>query len=306
MKFGVIGAGGYWGPNWVRVLKQLNVLGVVCDSHPGRLDQVVHRFELTPDVGATTRYEEVLNSDVDGVFVVTPPVTHAVLAVAALKHGKHVFIEKPLARTLEECFEIKVVADSAHRIVMVGHTFVYHPAIRKFKESLTRVGDLRTIYTVRTNFGQYQASGIIYDLLPHDLSIFNYLCGVPIKLSAEVSPDQDVAFVRVQYPDVLCTAFLSWSYPDKTRKLAAVGSQGILEWDLGCPHLQFHRKRVEVRAEKYQHFDDGTVEVAVHDQSEPLMNEALHFIECIRKDEAPLTGLVDGISVVRGLEDACR
>jgi predicted dehydrogenase len=304
----IVGAGGYWGPNWVRVLKQARCLKAICEIDPDRLRQVVERFSLENDnVRLFDSYDEMLGTDVDAVFIVTQPETHAKLAISGIQAGKHIFVEKPLATSLEECYRIKFEAEQANRTVMVGHTFIYHPAVRKFKESLPMVGKLRTIYTVRANFGQYQVSGVVRDLLPHDLSIFNYLCsGFPDSIEANVSPSQDVAYVTAMYGGVTCSAFLSWGYPDKTRKLVAVGNKGILEWDLSNTHLLFHRKwATPTNTGHYEHFDEGTQNVMVSDQSEPLMVEALHFMECIRGSKEPLTGLSDGINVVKGLE-ACQ
>jgi len=308
MQFGILGAGGYWGPNWVRVLNQLGVLGAICDADSQRMKAVAERFELTPDdIGMDETDEQLFARDLDGVFIVTPPASHAELAVQAMQAGKHVFIEKPLATNQEECYKIKFEAERLGKTVMVGHTFIYHPAVRAFKKSLGEVGKLRTIYTVRANFGQYQSAGVVKDLLPHDLSIFNYLCdGAPSKVTADVNHYQDVAYVTAEYGEVICNAFLSWGYPDKTRKLAAVGDKAILEWDLSNTHLLLHKKWAEPgEAGRFVHHDEGTVDIKVFDQSEPLMSEALHFAECIEKGIEPLTGIEDGISVVKGLE-ACQ
>ena len=309
MQFGIVGAGGYWGPNWIRVLKQLNVLGAVCEASPERMKKVVERFELDKtSIPQLNSYDTMLSMDLDGVFVVTSPASHADLAIQAMNAGKHIFVEKPLADSLEQCYKIKFEAERLRRIVMVGHTFIYHPAVRMFKESLPMVGKLRTLYTVRANFGQYQQAGVVHDLLPHDLSIFNYLCdGFPDNVQADVNPYQDVAYVTAKYGPVICNAFLSWGYPDKTRKLSAVGDKGILEWDLNNTHLLFHRKWTEATAEgRFRHFDEGTQKVMVYDQSEPLMNEALHFMDCIANNKTPLTGIEDGINVVKGLEQCHR
>jgi predicted dehydrogenase len=160
---------------------------------------------------------------------------------------------------------------------------------------------------VRANFGQYQQAGVVKDLLPHDLSIFNYLCeGFPDSVKADVNPHQDAAFVTAVYGRVVCNAFLSWGYPDKTRKLTAVGQKGILVWDLSNTHLVLHKKWVEPGENGcFVHHDEGTENVMVYDQSEPLMNEALHFMDCIRDGATPMTGIEDGVNVVKGLE-ACR
>jgi predicted dehydrogenase len=179
--------------------------------------------------------------------------------------------------------------------------------VRQFKKSLTEIGAIRSIYTVRTNFGQYQTAGLVKDLLPHDLSIFNYLCErMPDSVEANVNPNQDVGFVLCKYGKVTCSAFLSWGYPDKTRKLAAIGEKGILEWDLPNTHLLLHHKWSKPTAHgRFEHFDEGVTKIMVYDQSEPLTNEALHFIECIDENKQPLTGVEDGINVVKGLEE-CR
>lgn len=309
MLFGIVGAGGYWGPNWVRVLRQLNVLGAVCEKNPDRLKQVAEKSDLqNSKIELLTSDEAMFEMELDGVFIVTPPATHADMAVRAMERGKHVFIEKPMAGNQEQCYKIKFESKRLNRLVMVGHTFVYHPAVRKFKELLPSIGQLRTVYTVRANFGLYQDIGVVHDLLPHDLSIFTYLCqGFPDSLQADVNAFQDVAYVSARYGSVMCSAFLSWSYPEKTRKLTAVGSRGIIEWDLSWWHLLLHRKWAEpVEGEScYRHFDEGTQTILIEDHSEPLMNEALHFMECIRENKQPLTGIEEGINVVKGLE-ACQ
>ena len=308
MSFGIVGAGGYWGPNWVRVLDHLGVLGAVCEKDPERLKEVHRRLPMPKrDTLFTESYDELLSRDLDAVFIVTPPRTHEAMAIKAMNSGKHVFIEKPLADSQEQCYRIKFEAERLDRIVMVGHTFIYHPAVQLFKEMLSKIGKLRTIFTVRGNFGLYQEAGLVNDLLPHDLSIFTYLCeGYPSQLKSDVNPYQDIAFVTAKYGDVICSAFLSWAYPEKTRKLLAVGNKGILEWDLSWSYINlYHKWAKQQDGGFFEHTDNGTSRIEVTELSEPLMNEALHFMDCIRDGTEPLTGIEDGINVVKGLE-LCR
>lgn len=309
MNFGVIGAAGYWGPNWTRVLSQLRMLSICCDLDMVKLADVADRLSLEDkEVQLTTEYNDILKSpDIDGVFVVTPPNTHKDMAVAAIEHGKHVFIEKPLALSTDDCEAIKEAANKHRVTVMVGHTFVYHSAIRKFKESLPLIGRLRTLYTVRASFGKYQYCGIMQDLLPHDLSIFRYLCpGDFTDISHYANPSQDNAFFAAKIGDVVCNAFLSWGYPDKTRKLAAIGEDGILEWDLSETHLFLHKKSADEQSDgTFEHRDEGTENIMVYDQSEALLNEAMHFVDSIQNKRAPLSDIDDGIAVVQVLEK-CR
>jgi len=239
----------------------------------------VERFHIdAASCAVLTSYEDFLKLDLDGVFVVTPPATHAEVAVAALQAGKHVFVEKPLAVNLEQCYRIKFEAQRLRRVVMVGHTFIYHAAVRKFKESLPMVGALRTIYTVRANFGQYQEGGLINDLLPHDLSIFNFLCGgFPTSVKADVNRHQDVAFVTAEYGPVTCNAFLSWA----TRTRRGNWRPSAIEASWNGPGQDAPALPQEVgragRRRRYKHFDEGTQNLMIYDQSEPLTVEALHF-----------------------------
>jgi len=308
MKLGIIGAGGYWGPNWVRVLGQLNVLGAVCEQDPQRLDQVAAKFNLREtDVRLCSTVEEMFDAGLVGVLVATPPAAHAEVAIRAMNAGLHVFVEKPLAGNLEDCYRIKFESERLNKKVMVGHTFLYHPAVRKFRECLPLVGKLRTIYTLRANFGLYQEIGLVKDLMPHDFAIFSFLCdGYPTTVKSDVSSHQDIAFVTAMYGDVQCSAFLSWSHPRRVRTLTAVGEKGILEWDLSWDYLLHHRKwATPTDKSRYEHHDEGTEQIQIDDHSEPLLNEAVHFLECIREDKSPFTGIEDGINVVKGLE-ACR
>jgi predicted dehydrogenase len=308
MKLGIVGAGGYWGPNWVRVLKQLNVLGAVCEQDAQRLEEVAVKFNLRQTgVRLCSSVDGILDAGLAGLLVVTPPATHADVAIRAMNVGMHVLIEKPLAGNLEDCYHIKFESDRLKRKVMVGHTFLYHPAVRKFRECLPMVGKLRTVHTVRANFGLYQDIGLVRDLMPHDFSIFSYLCnGYPSTVKSDVSPHQDIAFVTAMYGDVQCSAYLSWSHPRRVRTLNAVGEKGILEWDLSWSYLLHHRKWATSAGKgPYEHHDEGTEQIEVDDHSEPLLNEAVHFLECIREDKQPFTGIEDGINVVKGLE-ACR
>ena len=307
MKFGIIGAAGYWGTKWVRVLQNLGVLNVVCDLSKDRLNSKFNLKHLkNQNIKVCYSTTELINQKIDGIFIVTPPNTHTEIAIQGIRSGKHVFVEKPLAERTEDCFRIKWEAERHNRHVMVGHTFIYHPSIIKFKKILKKhkIGKVRTIYTIRTDFGLHQKSGIVHDLLPHDISIFSYLCeDHPDTIRAEVNPHQDVAYITAEYKNIYCSAFLSWSFPDKTRKLMAVGDKGILEADQNWSHILLHKKWTTSQDDNcHKHFDEGIRTISVKNQSEPLMNEALHFIDCIKNNKPPLTGIDDGIKIAQALE----
>src|SRR5438105_4300360 len=142
LRFGIIGWG-YWGPKIARNLDSLPHTMVVMIA-----DQDAHRLaSLTvsqPGVKTTTRAEDIFRSDVDGVVIATPVRTHYQLAKAALLHGKHVLVEKPLTANIAEAEELVALARSQRRVLMVGHTFEYSPAINELRK-LVRNGELGKI-----------------------------------------------------------------------------------------------------------------------------------------------------------------
>src|ERR1700738_2984755 len=141
---GVVGYG-YWGPNLVRNFSSSEFTRVfgVSDLDPGRL-AVSER--LYPDIATTSDFQDLLrNPKIDAVVIATPVHTHYDLALSALKAGKHVLVEKPLAPTSEQ---VRRLIDEAARqtlTLMVDHTFLYTPAVQKIRE-LLHEGTLGGIY----------------------------------------------------------------------------------------------------------------------------------------------------------------
>lgn len=172
LRFGVVGWG-YWGPKIVRNLDSLphSTVTVIADVEARRLDSLK---VSNPWVQTTTIPEDVFRSDVDGVVIATPVCTHYQLAREALLHGKHVLVEKPLTASVSEAEELVALAEKQQRILMVGHTFEYSPAVNELRK-LVQNGDLGRIYSVqaeRLNLGLFRSDiNVIWDLAPHDISI---------------------------------------------------------------------------------------------------------------------------------------
>jgi predicted dehydrogenase len=133
IKIGVVGCG-YWGPNLVRNFRQAPDchLKVLCDASETRLS---HMRRLYPELNTTQKFDDLLNdSELDAVVIATPVRFHYTMAKAALSAGKHVFIEKPMARTEAEAAELVSLAEQQGLVLMVGHTFLFSPAVRRMKE----------------------------------------------------------------------------------------------------------------------------------------------------------------------------
>jgi predicted dehydrogenase len=232
---------GYWGPNLVRNLHEIEDVEVawICDRRPEALEKIGRRY---PAVGRTTSYETVLGDDsVDAVVIATPVSTHHPLASAALRAGKHVFIEKPLAASTEEARDLIELADERGLVVMPGHTFLYSPPVNMIRDLIEtgELGDVYFISTSRVNLGLHQPDvSVAWDLGPHDFSILRYWLQETPNLVSAVSrgcilPNTpDVAFIDLEFASgPLAHVELSWLAPSKLRRTTIVGSRKMVVYD---------------------------------------------------------------------------
>ena len=319
---GVIGVG-YWGPNLLRNFN--NVSGAearwAADLDDARL---AHIGDLYPSVTTTKDYRQMFDDDAThAVVVATPADTHCRLACEALEAGKHVFVEKPMAVSEEECRQMVAAAEKADRKLMVGHTFLFNNAVYRIKELIDsgELGEIYYVYINRVNLGLFREDcNVVWDLAPHDIAILNWLMGSsPDRLTAVghsyVQPDiEDVAFVNLQYPgNVMAHLHVSWLDPNKVRTITVVGSKKMLVYDdvSNTEKLRVYDKGVNVMPH-YDTFGEfqlsyryGDIVLPRIEDSEPLKNEAEHFIDAIRNGGTLRSDGLGGLEVVRALEAAC-
>lgn len=312
---------GYWGINYVRVFNELpeSQVVVVCDQRTDRLQEVSRRF---PGVELTTMVEDALRLDgVDAVVVCTEATTHYDLTRRCLVAGKHVLVEKPLATKVTDAEELITLAEARGMTLMVGHTFLYNSGIRRVKDYIeqAKVGRVYYLYARRTNLGPIRRDvNALWDLAPHDVSIFNYLLdGAPEWVSAVgikvlQNSHEDVGFISLGYQDdVVGHVHVSWADPNKVREVVVVGSdKRIVFNDLNAPEQVrvFEKGVTPVVAEastygEYQFLmRDGDIISPRIEFSEPLKNQCSHFLECITQGSRPLSGGREGLAVVRVME----
>jgi len=187
IRIGVIGYG-YWGPNLVRNFIELHdaELAAVADIDRGKLAKVQRRF---PAVAVTTDFHEVLNDpSIDAVAIATPVGTHFELGMAALKAGKHLWVEKPMTETSLQAAKLTDEAERRKRVLMVDHTFIYTGAIRKIAQMIHggELGELLYYDSIRVNLGLFPARrerGVRLGV--HDFSILDHLLREhPVAVSA--------------------------------------------------------------------------------------------------------------------------
>ncbi|HZT21576.1 MAG TPA: Gfo/Idh/MocA family oxidoreductase [Verrucomicrobiae bacterium] len=319
IKVGVIGCG-YWGPNLVRNFRSLPdcQLKMMSDLNEQRL---AHLKSLYPEVHGVTDYRHLLNgSGLDAIVVATSVKSHYPLAKAALQAGKHTFVEKPMAFSSAECEELIEIARRKGLVLMVGHTFLYSPAVRKIKEIVDQgdIGEIRYICARRLNLGLFQQDiNVAWDLAPHDISIALYIIGeqpvsVNCRGSAHVTPGvEDVTTMCLSFPRQRSAIIhSSWLDPRKVREMTIVGSRRMIVYD---DVATLEKIRIfDARVERPPHYDTfaefhyayhyGDVYVPYIKQEEPLKTECQHFLDCIRNGTRPLTDGQQGLELVRILE----
>jgi predicted dehydrogenase len=318
---GVIGAG-YWGPKHIRnfaALPEANMCAVADTDHV-RLAEIHVRY---PQLTVTSNYRELLaKPQVDAVVVATPVRTHLPIARDVLKAGKHVLIEKPLAASEAEAEELIDLAACQGCVLMVGHTFLYHPAVRLLRD-LVQEGELGEIYYAhaqRLNLGLFQRDiNVMWDLAPHDISILTYVLAMePMQTSARghssVQPGiEDVAQLDLLFPErVHASIHVSWLDPMKVRRITIVGSRKMVVYDdvRTLEKISIHDKGVDAPpytsgfGEFQLSYRYGNITVPHLPSDEPLQIECAHFLDCIRSGETPLTDGHHGLRVIRVLEAA--
>jgi predicted dehydrogenase len=317
---GLVGYG-YWGPNLLRNYMELPGARVkwVCENRPEALAKAQSRY---PTLKGTAEFKEVLaDPEVDAVLIATPISTHFLLAKDALLAGKHVFVEKPMTSSAATSAELVRLADTRELTLMVGHTFVFSPPVRKVKEIIDsgELGDVYFVTSSRVNLGLHQRDvSVVWDLAPHDLSILHYwLEETPSMVSvagrACINPGiPDVAFINLRFPSgILAELQVSWLSPVKLRRTVIVGSKRMLLYD-DTENVEKVKvfdhgvdfKDPETFGEYQLSYRTGDIVSPKIAGTEPLFVEASHFLECLETGRRPITDGAAGLAVVASLEAA--
>ncbi len=316
---------GYWGPNLLRSLaasKDCEV-SLVIDASPERRAFVGSLYPAIPTGADPSKVFQ--NPSIDAVVIATPANTHFTLAMAALRAGKHVLVEKPMATSVEEVDQIGTLAGEKKLVAMVGHTFLFNSAVRYLKKIINagELGEIRYIYSQRLNLGRIRSDvDALWNLAPHDISIIQYLLGNPEPLSiTRTGMDfiqkgiDDVVFLNVEYPGkILAHVHVSWLDPHKVRTLTVVGSKKMVIYDdVADDKIAIYDKGIDVEAPaklgQNMDYDKGVPLNFIHRSGdvcmpaiswkEPLKTEIAHFLSCIQSGADCLTGPGHAREVVR-------
>ena len=321
VKIGVIGYG-YWGPNLVRNFAEINggTIAAVADLDPKKLELVQRRF---PAVKTTTDFQELLKDPtIDAIAIATPVSTHFALGMAALKAGKHLWLEKPMTETSLQARQLVDEAQKRKLVLIVDHTFIYTGAVRKMGE-LIKNGELGRVYyydSTRVNLGLFQRDvSVISDLAVHDFSILDYLLGEhPVAVSASGTnhfpgTPENLAYITLFYNSgTIAHTNVSWLAPVKVRQILVGGSKKMITYDDLEPSekIKIYDKGISFTDDPKQiqemrvGYRTGDMWAPKLDGSEALRIEGEHFVDCIVNGKTPLSDGQLGLRVVELIEAA--
>jgi len=309
----LVGAG-HWGKNHLKNLEHIGVLHSVFEPSGS---MVKERKKDFPDVCYVEAETDILNNPgIQGIVIAVPAAMHFEMAKKYLLAGKDVLVEKPLALTVKEGEELIRIAQKEKRILMVGHILQYHTAVIKLKELVDagEIGNIRYIYSNRLNIGKLRTEeNVWWSFAPHDISLILMLMNEeePLRVraygGAYVNPKvYDTTLTELEFANgVKSHIFVSWLHPFKEQKLVVVGSKQMAVFDdVSEEKLMLYPHKIE--------FDERNIPVAQKAESivvdfekkEPLKEELLHFITCIKERKAPKTDGLEGLRVLKVLEKA--
>lgn len=314
----VIGCG-QWGSNLIRVFADSGTLSAVSDIVQSRANDAAKLLRTTHNHLIPTRDWASILADpsITAIVIATPAACHADMAIEALTAGKHVFIEKPLALTVLESKRVQAVAHQAHRIVMVGHTFRYHPAFEKLRDfvRLGVLGKVLQIQSRRLAFGRVRHDeNVFWSLAPHDISmilgLFDNVNAVVVQTYGEslLRPGTTILdTVNAHFKlsnGVSAGVHVSWLNPHKERKMIVIGEEATAVFDDTEPwesKLCVFKNKIDWTS-GHPEAPDSRMEVIALEKVEPLANECQHFLDCVRTGKVPRTDLAEGMAVVGVLE----
>ena len=315
---------GYWGPNLARCFAETDDCRVVAvaDPNPACLARAAKRH---PQARLLADWHEALaDPAVDAVAIATPVRTHFDIAQACLLAGRHVLVEKPMTESSEQGRTLIETAARRGLTLMVGHTFVYAPAVQKMAE-LVAADDLGEIYyydSTRINLGLFQSDvNVVWDLAVHDLSIVQHVLGSrPTTISANGvshvrgAPENMAHLTLYLESGAVAHLNVNWLAPVKVRQVLLGGSRKMIVWNDLEPSekIKVYDRGIDVaddpsairdRLVGYRSGDMWSPNLAT---TEPVLTETTHFAACVQAGTTPTTDGALGLAVVEMLEAASR
>jgi predicted dehydrogenase len=319
ISIGLIGYG-YWGPNLARCVAEADGcnLSVIADASTAALARAQKRY---PTIAVTENWRDVISDPrIDAVMIATPAATHFDIALAALRAGKHVLVEKPITTTSAQASILIEEAMKRKLVLMVDHTFVYTGAVTKIRDIIAdgSLGDIFYYHSTRINLGLFQRDvNVIWDLAVHDFAILDFLMAAePVAVSAsgaghiQGSPE-NMAHIALFFPGgAVAHLNVNWLAPVKVRQTLIGGSRKMIVYDDLEPSekvkvydrgINLTRMEEDVRQllVSYRIGDMWAPQISM---KEALLVEIEQFVKCVQTGTQPVTSGASGLRVVEMLE----
>lgn len=303
---------GYWGKNHLRELDNCEEVSKIFV-----IDPVAHNdnelLSSYKEVSFYKKFEDLKskNEIIDGAIIATPPSTHFKLGKLCLENCLHTLIEKPMAESISELNILNELALKNKKVLMSGHTYLYHPAIKEMKKIIDsgKIGDIMFIHSQRLNFGIMRKDiDVFSSLAPHDISLVQFFLNddFHIKINSNksnftFSPYDDFSSTLLEYDNnVFAQIDVSWYYPHKTRLLKVIGSKKTLVFDDTLKKIELFNLEID---KNYKHKNDGKIEIIFDKSIQPLKSEIDHFISYFKSPSDCITGYNHTKNVIKILEE---
>ena len=302
---------GVWGKNIARNASELGVLAAICDTNRKRASSFSKLFSCP-----SLSFEQILNDpSISGVMIVTNAHSHEKLACDVLKAGKHVYVEKPFALSINSALSIEQNAIKAQKQVMVGHLLQYHPAYKEIKKLVKKgiIGELQHIQANRLAMGRIlKSESALFDLCPHDISlILGLVKHMPQSIKCHSASHVthaggDIISSNLIFPKgITAIMHTSWYSPYKEHKLVVTGNLGSIVFDDMRPlqeKLTLYKDKLIDRGEAIQIERSDPFFLPIS-ESEPLKIEINAFIHVCKTGKPAITDIKEALKVQQVLSE---
>jgi len=319
INLGIIGYG-YWGPNLTRNFHELPECKIkyICDLDHNKLNKAKIKY---PEIKLINDHTIIFkDKSIDGVVIATPVSTHYWLAKEAINHGKDVMVEKPICTSISEAENLVELSEKKKKIILVGHTLVYNPAVIKIKEFINQklLGKIYYIDSSRVNLGLFQPDvSVVWDLAPHDLAVILYWLNImPQEVSCHSKSFirhkiHEVAYLTLFFSNgMIAHLHMSWLSPCKLRRTAVVGSKRMIIFDdtESVEKVKLYKegviKNIDSFGEYHLAYRSGDIISPRLEIVEPLKVECINFLDCIKNRTTPKSDAKFSLNIVKILKAA--
>ena len=296
---------GRWGKNFLTTSRLISSCRIkyVCARTKAAL------AALPKDYIKTTRYTDLFRyPDIEGVIIATPTANHYSIAYDLLQRGYNLLIEKPLAIDYHQALKLQSLQRNNKCQVLVGHTYLYHPAYVKAKALMPKIAPVRHVSFEGLSLGPIdQGLSALWEWGPHGVAMMlDSFSKRPLQVSAwavRVAPklrSPDVVFIHLTFPHrASAVVKIGWHFPVKKRRLIIIGLRGSLvvndQADKQLTYFSYGKSTSR------QGVNVPTVKVSypTYTSQTSLEAELRAFIDAIKTGHPPKTDIQQGVLVTR-------